>query len=134
MSEEKPRKLKASGLPRISVPEQDPARRATNFEEVPYGISLEAAMDEASRCMQCPKPRCIAACPVNIRIPEFIAEIAKGDPKAAALKLKNRPRSPQSAAASARRKTSARAAAFWESAGNPWQSELSNALRRTTCA
>ena len=88
MSEEKPRKLKASGLPRISVPEQDPARRATNFEEVPYGISLEAAMDEASRCMQCPKPRCIAACPVNIRIPEFIAEIAKGDPKAAALKLK----------------------------------------------
>ncbi len=88
MSEEKPRKLKASGLPRISVPEQDPARRATNFEEVPRGISLEAAMEEASRCMQCPKPRCIAACPVNIRIPEFIAEIAKGDPKAAALKLK----------------------------------------------
>ena len=88
MSEEKPRKLKASGLPRIKMPEQNPSRRATNFEEVPYGVSLQMAMDEASRCLQCPKPRCVAACPVNIKIPEFIAEISKGDPKAAAEKLK----------------------------------------------
>lgn len=88
MAEEKPRKIKASGLPRLTMPEQNPKRRATNFEEVPYGISLEMAMDEASRCLQCPKPRCMAACPVNIRIPEFIAEIAKGDPKEAAIKLK----------------------------------------------
>lgn len=88
MAEEKPRKLKASGLPRLTMPEQDPKRRATNFEEVPYGVSLEMAMDEASRCLQCPKPRCMAACPVNIRIPEFIAEISKGDPKSAAIKLK----------------------------------------------
>ncbi len=88
MSEEKPRKLKASGLPRLVMPEQNPKRRATNFEEVPYGITLEMAMDEASRCLHCPKPRCMAACPVNIRIPEFIEEIAKGDPKTAAIKLK----------------------------------------------
>ncbi len=88
MAEEKVRKLKASGLPRLKMPEQNPLRRATNFEEVPYGVSLEMAMDEASRCLQCPKPRCMAACPVNIRIPEFIAEISKGDPKAAAEKLK----------------------------------------------
>ncbi len=88
MSEEKPRKLKASGLPRLTMPEQNPKRRATNFEEVPYGITLEMAMDEASRCLQCPKPRCMAACPVNIRIPDFISSIAKGDPKEAATKLK----------------------------------------------
>ncbi len=88
MSEEKVRKLKASGLPRLVMPEQNPTRRATNFEEVPYGITLEMAMDEASRCLQCPKPRCMAACPVNIKIPEFIIEISKGDPKAAAEKLK----------------------------------------------
>ncbi len=88
MSDEKPRKLKASGLPRLTMPEQNPKRRATNFEEVPYGITLEMAMDEASRCLQCPKPRCMAACPVNIRIPDFISEISKGDPKAAATKLK----------------------------------------------
>ena len=88
MSEEKVRKIKASGLPRMKMPEQDPVRRASNFEEVPYGISLEMAMDEASRCLQCPKPRCKAACPVNINIPQFVAEISKGDPKAAAEKLK----------------------------------------------
>ena len=87
MAEEKVRKLKASGLPRLVMPEQDPRRRAANFEEVPYGVSLEMAMDEASRCLQCPKPRCIAACPVNIKIPEFIMEISKGDPKSAAEKL-----------------------------------------------
>ena len=36
MAEEKPRKIKASGLPRLTMPEQNPKRRATNFEEVPY--------------------------------------------------------------------------------------------------
>ena len=52
MSEEKVRKIKASGLPRLTIPEQDPVRRASNFEEVPYAITLETAMDEASRCLQ----------------------------------------------------------------------------------
>lgn len=61
MAEEKVRKYKASGLPRIKVPEQDPRSRSSNFEEVPYGVSLDMAMDEASRCLQCPKPRCSAA-------------------------------------------------------------------------
>lgn len=88
MSEEKARKIKASGLPRMKMPEQDPSRRASNFEEVPYGITLEMAMDEASRCLQCPKPRCKTACPVNINIPQFIAEISQGNPQAAAEKLK----------------------------------------------
>ena len=80
MSEEKVRKIKASGLPRMKMPEQDPVRRASNFEEVPYGISLEMAMDEASRCLQCPKPRCKAACPVragglNVRL----QQVGQGD-------------------------------------------------------
>ena len=88
MAEEKVRKTRASGLPRLVMPEQNPVRRATNFEEVPYGISLEVAMDEASRCLRCPKPRCVSACPVNINIPQFIAEIAEGNPQGAAEKLK----------------------------------------------
>lgn len=82
------RKLKASGLPRNKMPEQNPKKRATNFEEVPCGFSLEVAMDEATRCLQCKKPRCVAGCPVNINIPSFIEEIAKGDIEAAAIKLK----------------------------------------------
>jgi len=114
MSEEKARKIKASGLPRMKMPEQDPSRRASNFEEVPYGITLEMAMDEASRCLQCPKPRCKTACPVNINIPQFIAEISHGNPQAAAEKLKTQ--TALYAAASARKKTSAREAACLESA------------------
>ena len=82
------RKLKASGLPRHDMPEQSPRKRAANFEEVPYGFSLQMAMDEASRCLQCKKPRCMGACPVHIKIPEFVADIARGDPAAAAAKLK----------------------------------------------
>ncbi len=60
------------------MPEQDPRRRRTNFEEVPRGYSEEAAMLEASRCIQCKKPGCVQGCPVNINIPAFIKEIAAG--------------------------------------------------------
>jgi len=70
------------------MPAQSPARRVTNFEEVPRGYTLDMARDEASRCIQCRKPPCVEGCPVNINIPEFIWEIAKGDPQAAAEKLK----------------------------------------------
>ena len=88
MSENTERKLKASGLPRHAMPEQNPQKRATNFEEVPKGFSLETAMAEATRCLRCPKPRCVAACPVNINIPSFIDSIARGDIQEAASKLK----------------------------------------------
>ena len=64
--------------------EQDPAIRATNFEEVCYGYNQEEAMLEATRCLQCKNPRCVAACPVNISIPEFIAALRDGDLQRAA--------------------------------------------------
>ncbi|WP_051308946.1 NADPH-dependent glutamate synthase [Desulfogranum japonicum] len=65
-------------IPRQPMPEQDPRRRRTNFEEVPRGYSEEVAMLEASRCIQCKKPGCVQGCPVNINIPAFIKEIAEG--------------------------------------------------------
>ena len=71
-------------IPRVAVREQDPARRATNFEEVCYGYDLEEATLEASRCLNCRNPRCVAACPVGIRIPEFIEALGRGDLPAAA--------------------------------------------------
>lgn len=64
--------------------EQDPAVRATNFEEVCYGFSIEQATAEASRCLQCRRPRCVEACPVSVQIPQFIAAVAAGDFAAAA--------------------------------------------------
>ena len=74
----------ANKIPRVPVREQDPAVRATNFEEVCYGYDKSEAMLEASRCLNCKKPRCVEACPVNIRIPDFIARLVEGDVAAAA--------------------------------------------------
>ena len=58
---------------RVPVREQDPKVRAHNFEEVCFGYNKEEAMLEASRCLHCKNPRCVTACPVSIRIPDFIA-------------------------------------------------------------
>ena len=68
----------ANKIPRVPVREQDPAIRATNFEEVCYGYNQEEALLEASRCLRCKKPRCVEACPVGINIPEFIAALHEG--------------------------------------------------------
>ena len=74
----------ANKIPRVPVREQDPQVRAANFEEVCYGYNAEEAALEASRCLDCKNPRCVAACPVNIRIPDFIRALAAGTPAAAA--------------------------------------------------
>ena len=70
--------------PRTKVREQDPKVRACNFEEVSLGFNLEEAVQEASRCLHCKNPRCVAACPVGIDIPGFIAKIKEGEIKDAA--------------------------------------------------
>ena len=69
----------AQRIPRVPVREQDPKVRAHNFEEVCYGYNLEEATTEASRCLHCKNPRCVAACPVSVKIPDFIAKVAAGD-------------------------------------------------------
>ncbi|MDY3783398.1 MAG: NADPH-dependent glutamate synthase [Candidatus Cryptobacteroides sp.] len=71
-------------IPRVPVREQDPKVRARNFDEVCYGYNVEEARTEASRCLGCRNPRCVAACPVGISIPEFIAQVNAGDFRAAA--------------------------------------------------
>ncbi len=69
----------ASKIARTKAREQDPKVRATNFEEVCYGFNVEEAMQEASRCLECKKPRCVASCPVGLNIPSFVGLVAKGD-------------------------------------------------------
>lgn len=73
----------AARIPRVPVREQDPKVRATNFDEVCYGYDEKEAMLEATRCLHCKNPRCVAACPVNVSIPEFIAAVAAGNFKEA---------------------------------------------------
>ncbi len=74
-------------VPRQSMPEQEPAIRAKNFEEVPLGQSAEIAQKEASRCIQCKKPLCVNGCPVGVDIPGFIKLISDGDFTAAISKI-----------------------------------------------
>ena len=74
----------ANKIARVPVREQDPQLRATNFEEVCYGYNTDEALTEASRCLHCKNPRCVAACPVHIRIPDFIEALSAGEPARAA--------------------------------------------------
>ena len=70
-------------LVKTPMPEQDPKVRARNFKEVALGYTAEMAIEEAGRCLKCKKPACVGGCPVNVRIPEFIAKVQEGDFKAA---------------------------------------------------
>ena len=62
---------------RNAMPEQPADIRNKNFEEVALGYTKEMAIDEAQRCLNCPKPRCVEGCPVNVEIPKFIKAVAE---------------------------------------------------------
>ena len=61
------------------MPTQSPEERAHNFLEVALGYDEATAIDEAMRCLNCKNSPCVAGCPVNIRIPEFITKIRECD-------------------------------------------------------
>jgi glutamate synthase (NADPH) small chain len=71
-----PKKL---DLQRREMPKQEPEVRSHNFAEVALGYTADLAIEEAQRCLQCKKPFCVANCPVQIDIPQFIHAIAQGD-------------------------------------------------------
>ncbi len=79
---------KPAKAPRQPMPEQPPEERVGNFNEVPLGYSEEQALTEASRCLQCKKPKCIDGCPVAVDIPGFIELIRQGKFAEAARKIK----------------------------------------------
>ncbi len=70
-------------LTKNPMPSQDPNVRNKNFDEVALGYTEEQALDEAQRCLNCKNKPCMTGCPVMVHIPEFIAEVAKGDFEAA---------------------------------------------------
>ncbi len=61
------------------MPSQEPSVRARNFKEVALGYTEETAVAEANRCLNCKNAPCVAGCPVNIQIPEFISKIKERD-------------------------------------------------------
>ena len=64
---------------KVSMPTRAPEQRRQDFLEVATGYTPEQAVEEAGRCLQCKHKPCTGGCPVQVDIPAFIAEVAKGD-------------------------------------------------------
>jgi glutamate synthase (NADPH/NADH) small chain len=62
---------------KTEMPVQDASVRINNFDEVATGYTAELAVNEAARCLHCKNMPCVAGCPVNVNIPEFIQAIGK---------------------------------------------------------
>ena len=79
-----------TAIERCKMPELDPVYRATTrTEEVNQGLTVEQAMTEAKRCLDCANPSCMQGCPVGINIPSFIKNIERGEFLNAARVLKS---------------------------------------------
>ena len=66
-------------MKKCPMPVQDPDVRNKNFDEVALGYTYDMAVNEARRCLNCPKKPCQSACPVQIDIPAFIERVANED-------------------------------------------------------
>ncbi|MGZ3304140.1 MAG: dihydropyrimidine dehydrogenase, partial [Isosphaeraceae bacterium] len=75
-------------IPRQHMPEQDADRRRRNFEEVNQGLTVLGATTEALRCLACTTPKCIAGCPVGVKVKDFVALIVAGEYLKAAAKIR----------------------------------------------
>jgi homotetrameric NADPH-dependent glutamate synthase len=84
-----PKNIRTVAPTRTPMPHQPPDVRRHNFQEVALGFTLDDALREADRCLQCKKPRCVPGCPVGIDIPGFIAAVARRDIRDAYRILKN---------------------------------------------
>jgi glutamate synthase (NADPH/NADH) small chain len=73
------KKIKELQPKQTHMPERDALERSRSFKEVNLGYSLQDALNEAERCIQCAKPTCISGCPVQIDIPRFIRHVVVRD-------------------------------------------------------
>lgn len=70
-------------IKKTEMPVQAPDIRKNNFEQVSLGYTVEMALEEAQRCLNCKHKPCIAGCPVGVKIPEFISQLKSGEYEAA---------------------------------------------------
>ncbi|MBR5846415.1 MAG: bifunctional dihydroorotate dehydrogenase B NAD binding subunit/NADPH-dependent glutamate synthase [Bacteroidaceae bacterium] len=76
-------------IERCAMPELAPDyRRHQLREEVNQGLTMEQALTEAKRCLDCANPTCMEGCPVGINIPSFVKNIERGEILEAARVLK----------------------------------------------
>ncbi len=90
MTESKPAPKPKIKKESVAMPKQKPEVRRKNFNEVALGYTEEQALEEASRCLQCPKPQCVTGCPVEVPIPEFIKLLREKKYTEAARKIKEK--------------------------------------------
>ncbi len=83
-----PKRKRKPPTKKVPMPEQDAKKRSRNFDEVALGYTAEQAVEEAKKCMQCRNPKCIAGCPVEVPIKDFIVLVAEGKFMEAAAKIK----------------------------------------------
>ena len=80
--------LKRSGppdiAPRIEPPKRPPQERCMDWHEDRAPLTLETAMEQARRCLDCGEPGCRSACPLHNRIPEWLEALGQGDVEGAA--------------------------------------------------
>ena len=67
-------------IPRVEMNELPAEERIKSLRsEVNQGLTLDQAITEAHRCLDCKKPTCVQGCPVNINIPGFIKQLEIGN-------------------------------------------------------
>ena len=77
-----------AAIERVKMSELSGDYRSHNSEEVNQGLTVEQAVLEATRCLDCQNPQCVTGCPVGIDIPGFIKNIERGEFLQAAKVLK----------------------------------------------
>lgn len=78
-----------TAIERVKMNELDPVYRShSRKDEVNQGLTVEQAMTEAKRCLDCANPSCMTGCPVGIDIPGFVKNIERGEFLQAARVLK----------------------------------------------
>jgi len=75
-------------IPRQHMPEQDATARSQNFKEVNLGLTFDLAKAEAARCLACASPKCVAGCPVGVKVKEFVELVIDGKYLEAAAKVR----------------------------------------------
>ncbi len=65
-------------IDRIEPPKRPPSERIADFRETAATYDEATVREQARRCVQCPNPSCVEACPLNCPIPELLELTAAG--------------------------------------------------------
>ncbi len=60
------------------LPKRSPEQRLGDFHEAHYPFDEATAQEQASRCVQCPRPGCVMSCPVDSPIQRWLELTADG--------------------------------------------------------